>query len=229
MVAYFTGVPIKGTMLRVVKVDVCGNPVTGTGSLVVVTKGFIKVQRSPQYEDGEEFFERNADGDPYVNQQDDPVYKRDELTVDWCAVDPVLAAYVFSARLLDTAVTPVTGTGFAMAEGKPVNRFSQEVWQRVAGSGACDASGVQRYIYHAWPNCGSVQQQDYTVENARSTLSFKCQTSGAGALWGDGPGTGTSWLPGAPGNSAALSTEHYLFNITTVAPPAETTVPGTLT
>ena len=229
MPSYLAPSPIKGTMLRLVAVDVCGNPVTGSGSMVVVTKGFISVKQSPDYEDGEEFFDRNADGEPCVNQLDDPTLKRLALTVEWCQVDPVANAYVLSARLLDAASPAVTGTGWALPEGTPINRFSMEVWQRVAGSGACDASGDQRYIYNAWPNCGAVKLQDYTIENARSTLSFECQTRGAGPLWLDGPGTGTSWLPGAPGSPVALTTDHWLWNITTTAPPAETVATETLT
>lgn len=215
--------PIKGTRMRIVAVDECGNPVTGTGSLVVVTKGFVQVQMEPDYEAGEEFFERNADGDACVNQKDDPVLKRMNLTVDMCEVNVTGIAYVLSARELNTG-SPVTGTGFAVSEGQPTNRFSLEVWQRVAGSGACDASGAQRYIYNAWPNVGSIQLGTYTIENGRSTLQFTGETRGAGSLWGDGPGTGTSWLP-----SSAATSEHWLWNVSSSAPPNEACDATTLT
>lgn len=208
--------PIKGTRLRIVKLDVCGVPVTGTSSLEVVTKGFVQVVNSPQYEDGEEFFERNADGDACVNQKDDPTLKRFQTTVDFCAVDPSIAGFVLSARLLGTGGSAITGTGFAMSEGVPTNRFSMEVWQRVAGSGACDASGLQRFIYHAWPNVGAVQMQDYTVENGRSTLSFQAETGPAALQWGNGPGTPT-WLPAG---DTLETDEHYAWNVTTTALPA---------
>ncbi|WP_425275901.1 hypothetical protein, partial [Streptomyces africanus] len=91
---------IKGTHARIVRVDACGNPVTGTGSLVVVTKGFVQVQMEPQYEDGEEFFERTADGTPCVNQKDDPVLKRMQLTIDFCEINTTGVAYLASAREL---------------------------------------------------------------------------------------------------------------------------------
>lgn len=221
--------PIKGTHLRIVMVDACGVPVTGASSLVVTTKGFVQVVMEPQYEEGEEFIERNADGELCVNQKDKPSLKRLQLTVDWCEVDPVAAAYAMSARLLDTVSPAVTGTGWALAEGEPDNRFSMEVWQRVAGSGSCDPSGVQRYIYHAWPNVGNVQVGSYTIENGRSTLQFIGETTGAASQWGNGPGSGTSWLPsGRTVNETGLS-EHWLWNITTNAPPTEQCGPTTLT
>lgn len=218
--------PIKGTHIRIVKVDICGNPVTGASSLVVTSKGFVQVVSDPDYEDGEEFFERNADGDACVNQKDAPTLKRFGLTVDLCSVDPVMAAYVLSARLLDTTGSPTTGTGWAMSEGTPSNRFSLEVWQRVAGSGACDPSGVQRYIYNAWAHVGNTKIGSYTIENGRSTLQFVGETFGAGTTWGNGPGNGTSWLP----TGVTLGpTEHWAWNITTNAPPTEVCGPTTLT
>lgn len=219
--------PIKGTHIRVVKADSCGVPVTGASSLVITSKGFVQVVMDPQYEDGEEFFERNADGQACVNQKDAPTLKRMQLTIDLCEVDPVMAAYVLSARLLDTTSPATTGTGWALSEGTPINHFSLEVWQRVAGSGACDASGLQRYVYNAWPHVANAQVGSYTVENGRSTLQFVSETFAASTLWGNGPGSGTSWLPtGILGNVAA--TDHWLWNITTTTPPVEACGPTTL-
>jgi hypothetical protein len=219
--------PIKGSHLRVVAVDACGVPITGTGALTVVTKGFVQVNQEPDYEEGEEFVERNADGELCVNQKDPSSLKRLRLTVDFCDVDPVLAAYVMSARLLDTASEAVTGTGWALAEGESDNRFSVEVWQRVAGSGACDASGAQRYIYNAWPNVGNTQIGTYGVNNGRSTLSFTAETQGASTLWGDGPGA-TSWLPAGRTVNETGEIEHWLWNITTQGLPTEACGPTTL-
>lgn len=216
--------------MRVVRVDSCGIPVTGTGSMVVVTKGFVQVQAEPQYEDGEEFFERTADGTPCVNQKDDPVLKRFQLTIDFCEVNTTMFAFMASARELTSGGAGVTGSGFAFGEGQPTNRYSLEIWQRVAGSGACDASGAQRYIYNAFPNVGASKIGSYTIENGRSTFQVQSETQGASATavigWLNGPGTGTSWLPSGEN---ALSTDHWLFNVTTTAPPSPACNPTTLT
>lgn len=219
--------PIKGTVIRIVQLDVCGVPVTGAGSRVIITNLFTKVDQAPQYEDGTEFFERTADGSVGVNQKDPPILKRMQLTVDLLSVDPDATPLILSAREL-TTTGPVSGYGFAVTEGPPTSHYSMEVWQRVAGSGACDPTGAQRYIYNAWPHCTNTRVQNYTIENARSTLSFMCETVAASAQWGDGPGTGTSWLPaGAAGLSG--TTDHWLWNITTIAPPAAAVGFSTLT
>jgi hypothetical protein len=226
-VAGICATPIKGTHLRVVKVDACGIPVTGAAALCLVTKGFVQVNQEPDYEAGQEFLEKNADGELCVNQKDKPLLKRMKLTVDFCEVDPVLAAYALDARLLDTVSPAVTGTGFAFMEGANDNRFSMEVWQRVAGSGACDASGLQRYIYNAWPNTGNAQVGAYSIQNGKATLQFVAETQAAANQWGHGPGA-TSWLPtGRVVNETGL--DHWLWNITTVPLPTAACGPTALT
>lgn len=214
--------PIKGTHLRIISLDSCGIPVTGASGLVVVTKGFVQVEMEPDYEDGEEFFERTADGTPCVNQKDDPTLKRMALTIQLCDVNVSGTSYIMSARELVTG-TPTTGTGFAVAEGNPSNRYSLEVWQEVAGSGACDASGNQRYIYNAWPNVGATQIGTYTIENGRSTLEITSETRAASATWDTL--VGEDWLPAG---EFVDTDEHWVWNVTTTAPPTVACDPTTL-
>lgn len=205
--------PIKGRFMRVVALDGCGVPVTGTGGLVVVTKGFVSVAAETQYEDGEEFFERTADGSACVNQKDDPTLKRVQLTIQMCEVNVTATAYIASARELATG-SPTTGTGFAVSEGNPTNRYSLEVWQEVAGSGACDASGNQRYIYHAWPNVGATKIGNYDIQNGRSTVELTSETRAASPLWA--ARLGTPWLPAG---EVVEDNDHWLWNITTTPLP----------
>lgn len=216
--------------MRVVRLDACGIPVTGTGSMVVVSKGFVQVAMEPQYEDGEEFFERTADGTVCVNQKDDPVLKRFQLTIDFCEVNTTMFAFMTSARELTASAAGVTGFGFAFAEGQPTNRYSLEVWQKVAGSGACDASGAQQYIYNAWPNVGASKVGSMTIENGRTVLQIISETQPGSTTavtgWLNGPGTGTNWLP--TGETLGAN-EHWLWNKTTTAPPSPACNPTTLT
>jgi hypothetical protein len=214
--------PIKGTHLRIIALDACGVPVTGTPGLVAVSSGFVQVEMEPDYEDGEEFFERTASGAACVNQKDDPTLKRMALTVQMCEVNVSAISYIISARELTTG-TPTTGTGFAVAEGNPTNRFSLEVWQEVAGSGACDASGNQRYIYHAWPNVGATQIGTYTIENGRSVFEFTSETKGAASTWDTI--VGASWLPAG---EFVDTDEHWVWNVTTTVPPTVACDPTTL-
>jgi hypothetical protein len=191
----------------------------------MVHSAFTQVGQDPQYEDGVEFFERTASGALCVNQKDDPILKRINLTIDFCAVNVTGAAYMSSMRELTLGTAPATtGYGFALLEGASSNRFSLEVWQEVAGSGACSSTGLQQYIYNAWPNVGAAKIGNYNIELARSTLEIMGETRAVSTAtngWLAKNGS-ASWLPAG---ITLLGTEHWLWNITTTAPPASATDP----
>jgi hypothetical protein len=207
--------PIKGRVLRLVKVDACGVPVTGASSAVFVSKGFISIAFSPQFEEGQEYIVRNADGEIIVNQKDDAVFKRYQLTGTMAEVDPELFAGITSSRTLDVGSPLVTGAGYTTKSGQWTNRWSLEVWQRVAGSGACDPSGLQRWIYHALPNVGAFRLGDDTIENGVTQTPWTAETADPSTLWGSGPGTGTKWI--SPATVQAF--EHRLWAVTVTQPP----------
>lgn len=211
----YCATPIKGVVLRIVQEDSCGNPVTGASSHVVVTNMWTQVVSTPQYEAGTDFFERTADGTLGVGDIDPPILKRLSLQIDLMTVDPDMMPYVISAREL-VSTAPVSGYGFALPTGPATAHFGLEVWQRVAGSGACSPGGQVQYIYHAFPHCKNAQVGAYTISNARSTLTFTCDTADTGGSWGYGPST-TKWLQ--TGGTAPQTNEHWLWNITTTAPP----------
>lgn len=207
--------PIKARVARITRLDICGVPVTGAGGQVV-TDGFIQISPSPEYEDGEEFLQKNANGDPCVNDRDPSFLKRVGLSVDFCRIDPDAVVLMTGERLLTTG-GPVTGTGVAFGEGLLLARFGLEVWQPLAGSGACSATGQQFFMYWAFPNVGNARISDFTFENAPLTFTVEGDTKAASPLWGNGPGV-TDWLNG----NVLASDEHFAFNITTVPPPTAT-------
>jgi hypothetical protein len=211
-----SGVPIKGRVARFIKLDSCGNPITGASGLQVITNGFISVQMEPQYEDGEQQRQRLADGSFCVQDNDPPSWINDQLTIMLCGVCPSVDQIVSGARLLTTGAT--TGIGAAYSEGLVTARFSLELWQNMSGAGQCDpATGAPRYLYHAWPNVGNAKMGQSTVENAPFTKQYVAQSDSVGTLWGDGPGSLGPWA------GAFAANEHYLWAITDTAPP---TVPA---
>ncbi|OFW55851.1 MAG: hypothetical protein A2Y75_05400 [Candidatus Solincola sediminis] len=205
---------VKGRVVRVVTLDACGNPVTGASSSQVVTRGFISVKSTPQYEDGAEYTQKQADGSLCVSDKDPAQLKRVALEAVFCVLDPDLIVIAAGARLLNSGTA--TGTGAAFNGSVNANRFSLEVWQDISGRGACNISGQQQYLYWAWPNVGNGQVSDYTIENGVSQFKLSAETASVGTLWGDGPGT-TTWL-----GQVLLPGEHYAYNVTTTAPPTAT-------
>ena len=207
--------PIKGLVYRLVHLDACGVPVTGSGS-VVVSK-FAKVTPAFEYEDGQEFLVKAADGSACVNEKDDSFLKRVVTTVDLCNIDPD-GLVIVTGETLITAGSPVTGTGVAFGEALNTNRFSLEVWQKVAGSSACDAAGNQQYLYWAFFNMGGAKITGYSIENAPSTLAYSAESRAGATAWLTEMAPLTTGLPSgfSPGG------KHYAFNVTTVAPPTPT-------
>lgn len=204
---------IKGRMMRVIKLDTCGNPVTGSGSAMVVSKGFISIKPSPQYEDGVEYLKRLADGSFCVNQKDAGQLKRVQLEIKICTLDPDMMVLTTGSRLLSSSAT---GTGAMWSENSPVsNHWSLEVWQDVAGRGACTATGLQQYVYWAFMNNQNAQLQDWTIENDILEFTFTAETQAVGTLWGAGTGWATPWF----GANSAVSGDHFGYNVTTIAPP----------
>lgn len=205
--------PIKGKVMRLIALDTCGNPVTGDSGLVVVTRGFIQVQSEPQYEDGEQQRVKLADGTLCVNDDDPDEFTNVMLTIDFCGVCPSVSQITNGARLIGIEGPPVTGTGAAYGEGPLTARWSLEVWQLVTGRGACDATGQQRYVYWAWPNVGNGRVGSHTLANSALTMQISAKTDSVGGLWNDL--IAPAWVP-AP---AFEEGEHFLWNITTEAPP----------
>ncbi len=204
-------VPIKGKVRRITALDSCGNPVTGSSGLQVVTRGFIQVQAEPQYEDGEQQRQRLADGTLCVNDDDDDEFTNVMLTADFCGVCPSVSQITNGARLLGVDGPPVTGTGAAYGEGPLTARWGLELWQLVTGRGACTAAGAQRYVYWAWPHVRSGRVNSHTIQNAALTMQIGAKTDAVGSLWNTI--MGTTWAP------AFEEGEHFLWNITDVAPP----------
>jgi hypothetical protein len=210
--------------MRVVKLDACGVPVTGAGS-VVVSNGFIQIEVSPEYEEGTEYLVRNANDELCVNEKSPNTLKRVGLSMDFCQIDPDAIVLMTGERLLQaTGGPPVTGTGVAFGEGQLTARFSLEVWQPVAGISSC-AGGVEQFVYWAFPNVGNTQVGDFTLENASLTFTVEADTKAASSQWGDGPGTGPSWIPG----TVIVNDEHFLFNVVGLAPPLPSCGATTLT
>lgn len=205
--------PIQARVARLIKLDVCGNPVTGTGSAVVITDGFISIAPSPQYQDGEEHSQRKANGALCVYQKDPSELTRVDLTINFCVLDPDAMVIITGERLLTTG--SATGTGVAYGEGQLTARYSLEVWQPVAGKGACDASGNQQFVYWAFFNVGNSKVQDFTFENGPTQFTTASETQAYGPLWLTRSGAAT-WL----GTNTIQAGEHFLHNITTAAPPA---------
>lgn len=203
--------PIKAQVARFTLVDECGVPITGVGSAQVTTDSFTQIENAPNYEEGQRYLLRKANGQPCVNQRDPGFFNWIEQTVTLCTLDPDLIATVTGEQLI---VDSVDNVGTTIGEGLLTARFSLEVWQPMAGEGACDPSGQQQYVYWAFPNDGDAQIQNFTFQNDSFTLAFRSTTRRTSELWD----LGDSWLSDNPTASWDPG-KHSAWAVTSVAPP----------
>lgn len=208
--------PIKGTTMRVMGLNTCGGAVTGAASAVIVEAGFISAKPSPQYEEGTEFTQKTANGILCVNQKDPGQLKRVMLDTLWCIMDPDLIVVMTGSRLITSGAT--TGTGAFFNDSVISPHFSLEIWQQVAGRNACNAAGLQQYVYWAFPHVNNAQVGDWTVENAALQFNLKAETLAVGTPWGGFPTASPPSLYLSGG--AFVAGEHYAYNVSTNAPPA---------
>jgi hypothetical protein len=205
--------PIQGTRARITRLDLCGAPVLGAGS-VIVFDGFVEVLGSPQYEDGTEYRLRNAQGVHCVKADGDDQFLRDDVDIRFCAINPDAVVITTGQELIVTGAGS-TGTGFWVKEGAVSARWGLEVW--AADPATC--TGIQaRYAYWAWPHLGSGRLTDFAVRDDVIEWRIQAKSKPANTAWGNGPGSGTAYINQVP----ALA--HRGFNIVHLDPPAVTDV-----
>jgi hypothetical protein len=200
--------PIQGTRARIMRLDSCGAPVTGAGSLIVID-GFVNAAVSPQYEDGTVYQKKKADGSNCVNRRAPDNFLRDQITFEFCSIDPDAVVITTGATLVSSGST---GTGFWVKEGAMTARWSLELWQ--ADSLTCTGASP-RFAYWAWPHLAAARLNDMTIEDNTLVWSVTANTEQANLTW-NVPGTAKPMTLPPP----ALA--HRGFNINTVPVPAVT-------
>jgi hypothetical protein len=200
---------LKACLAQFVLLDTCGAPVTGAASKLT-TKGFVKVAATAQVEDGQETILKNACGELCINEKDCDQFKRYDLEMEFCQIDPEGLTVVSNSRaLVDGAGNT---KGFAHGETTDCGSFSLELWTRVTPQ-TCVTPGNPEWFYFAIPWVYNGMIGDVTFEDGPLTMTVKAHTKGAGALWGRGPSCVL------PDESPALTTDHLLGYITDIQPP----------
>lgn len=214
--------PVKGKMLRLTQLDTCGNPVLVNGWPVHVTsKGFVSVEYEPEFDDGDEIEQKNADGDACVYEPGRRRTKFYNVTIVVCGVDPELfQLWSGMPLILDENGA---ATGIRMTSQLNVDSaVAVELWSGTALKKCPPGSSASRprYGYFLLPNVIDGVVTDFTIENgaANFTLSGKA-IDGSG--WDVGPyevylrSTGVAKLPDPIGDRDLLH-----MDWTMLPPPA---------
>jgi hypothetical protein len=216
--------PWKIPRIRVTQLDSCGAAVTGCST--VVSDGIISVEMTKEYEDREEFFVKNGDGQFCVRATNPPILKWINLVITLCNVDPELVNIMSAEPLvMDDASSP-RATGWSTQEGSAANsNFALEGWTRLTGlSGGDPCTGGAEYGYALFPWVVEGTIGDLTYENGAANFTLNARTSSS-SLWGTGPYY-VDYSDNPAGSTTPialltpiLSTQHHRMFITRMAPP----------
>lgn len=216
--------PFKIPRVRVTRLSSCGAVVTGDCSQVV-SDGIISVEMTKNYEDREEFFVKNGDGQFCVRETNPPILKWIDLVITFCNVDPDIVNIVAGEPLYQSDDTAQTKIGWSTEEGSVTNvNFGLEGWTRLSGTSQLCTGGVEYgYVLFPWVVEGTIG--DMTLENGVANFVVNARTH-ANSLWGVGP-----YNVDLSDNPATLDTpipmltpigslQHSRMFITRLAPPA---------
>lgn len=181
-----TMTPVFGKRIRVTRLDTCGvPPAAGAADSNIATSGFVTVSLSAEVEDGNEIIVRNAAGQICVNERMSSNFKRFNVEIAFCGVNPALLAMVTNAETYKNEGGD--NIGVVVPEGALNKAFALELWTGMAGqacaTGADEASG---YMLLPYVGAGVLGDLEIGGEDAINFSMTGAYTKG-GNGWGNGP------------------------------------------
>lgn len=213
--------PVHGRAMRVTRLDGCGRPVYGDGS-VGVSEGFVSVAFTANTDEGEEINVTNAAGKTCVREAPVPKFLGYGVEVQFCNADPALFAILTGQEPIVDADGVAIGFRVNSEVSAADSGFALEVWTGVPGV-ACDpstASDAEPGGYLLLPYLQGGIFGDFTVENAAIAFTITGAATKTGSGWGVGPYD----VVRAGGVTGPLTTpietgDHLHVQYTDVAPP----------
>jgi hypothetical protein len=179
---------VQGVAIRVTELNSTGGLVSRSYS----SKSFIRVSFTPEYEEGDEITEKNADGTVCVTFKAPDTLKRVTMEVAVCDPDPILSAMLSGGVVLagdpDGAGTETSAPmGWASAqvgEDPSGDGVAVEVWSRAIVDGK--PANPNPYYHWVFPYVKTRLSGDRVIENG--LLANTYEGFGVGnAQFGEGP------------------------------------------
>lgn len=165
---------VGGLAIRLTRLDSSGNLVVGP-SASYVTKKFVSLGYTPEYEDGEEFTTKAADGSVCASWKTPRTLKRVTLTIALCDPDPEFTEIIAGGTLLtvpDGANTKTVGWKAPLVgiDATP-NGVAIEVWSKAVAGGKVSAASP--YFHWIFPYAQMHISGDRVIENGMMASSFE--------------------------------------------------------
>lgn len=214
---------LRGRVMRVTKLDGCGNVVLGPDSRVD-SEGFISIALTPNIQTGEAIQLDNAWGTRKVDDTPVPRFVNWTAEFSFIGVNPELLS-IMTGMPVVFAADGETVQGFDIDSDINVDLlgFATEFWTGVAGD-VCDEDADQMWGYGLLPFFKGGSIGGVTVANAAINFTVSGAQSKRGTRWGVGPYDVVEDESGNPGplNEALTAGKHMRMLTTSVPPPVAT-------
>lgn len=178
-------VPVRGSVLRVTKLDACGAPLV-TGPIVAVTKRVSSVALEEVSDAGTSVVERNTEGEiVYVAGATVDVVGY-SASIELMGVDTAVVEALTGQPIVRNAAGDVAGFDATTSVQIDAFGFSVEVWSRLAGA-PCDPLGQRLWGYTLFPFFKGGRLGGFSFANGAVNLTITGAQTRGGSKWGVGP------------------------------------------
>jgi hypothetical protein len=176
---------VRGSVIRVTRLDACGVPVEGATS-TAVSKRISTITLDKVAESGNDIREKNFGDELCIVDDGYESLIGYSADVNLCGVDPDLVSMFTGQPTVANAAGDIVG--FDVETGIDLDGFgfSLEMWTKIAG-GACDASGNRPWGYTVFPFLKGGTLGGFSIENGAVQFSITGARTRDGNAWGAGP------------------------------------------
>ncbi len=196
---------VQGAVMRVTRLNSDGTLATGASSCYV-TEAFMRVSFTPEYEEGDEVVEKNAQGAVCIAYKAPDTLKNVSIELAICEPDPELTQLLVGGTLLSTAGTVMGYASPSVGVDAQPDGVAIEVWSFAVQEGK--RANANPYFWWIFPFVKVVPSGDRVIENGALANAFEGIGLGNSGF-GNGPGA-TPW--------PYISDRPYQYARTTVAP-----------
>ncbi|WJZ48518.1 major tail protein [Actinomycetia phage DSL-LC01] len=169
---------IQGVSIRVTRLDASGTLLNNPGDSYT-TSGFMRLSFTPEYEEGDEITEKNANGAVCVTYKSPDTLKRITMEVALCEPDPELTQMMSGGLLLrknlGTFVAPnnksIGWASPAVGDDPSGYGVSIECWSHAIKEGK--KAATLPYFHWVFPYCKLRQSGDRVIENGMLATTFE--------------------------------------------------------
>lgn len=189
--------PFRARTLRITELsDCCTPPEDGTENAIDIVDAFTTVSIAVDVEEGEELFEKKANGDVCISERDPDVLKALDVSITFCQVLPSTVSLLTGWPLVFDASG--NAIGFDVMSGTNDRQVGLELWSGVSG---IDCGEGARYGYAVIPCVGPFQLSE-NLEFGGIDTSFNVTVTGSTTdshAWCEGPYAVQLGVDGQPG------------------------------